>query len=106
MSTPLERLQKWFASPLDRAGLIAWGYDAAQAAYTGYTAHTFHPVAFAGYAIAGLVAVIVPDNSVLKSDVEALVTDGVNAVLAKNVAAAPVILADVSKVVTDSGVKL
>jgi hypothetical protein len=106
MSTPVERLKKWFSSPLDRAGLLTWAAGLVQTAYTEYTSHTFVLATFLGWAVAGLVAVIVPDNSVLKSDVEQLVSAGVAAALGKNLAAGPAILADISKTVTDSGVKL
>lgn len=101
MSSPSVRLAKWLASPSNQVGLGLLVATTAQAFFTEIGSHTLSiPVVVFG-AVSGLVALIVPDKTALKSDVAQLAEDAVAAALAKNTAAIPAVIADAEKVVAD-----
>lgn len=82
MASIKERLVKFIAQPSTRTGLIAIGGVVIGAA-DAYFQHKTGLAVAVGTVAFGIAKIIEPDNSVLDTEIEALVTAGVQAELAK-----------------------
>jgi hypothetical protein len=101
MSTIPQRLSKWFAQPQDILGLASFIGTALYATAQYVTTHNVSlPVLLGGFA-ASLTAIVIPNGTATGQDVEKLVVDAGTAAIAKNISAAPNVIADVEKVVSD-----
>lgn len=93
----MNKVFKWLSSPTSKAGEVAiLAALGAAASGTVSWVHTLPAVAY------GLVMMALPDNSVAAKDVEAVVTDAINAVAAEKAATPPVNVAVGSVVVPSS----
>lgn len=101
MASIAARLKKFLASPLNKAGLLAWGATALETGLSQYLSHTVSVPILATGAVGGLVAVLLPDNTAAKTDAEQLAKDGIAAWVTKNPAELPALLADAAKVAGD-----
>ena len=94
---PVSKIEAFFASTMNKTGLLSLGATVLFDAVTAYTAHTFSwPVTITGVAV-GLSAIFAPDNTKAKTDEAALVKDGFTAWASKQPA-------DIVKVFNDATV--
>jgi len=102
MASITARLQKWFSQPQDIVGLATWaGTFGSQAVQYALHHNTSLPLLIGG-GVAGLIAITVPNGAAVGADAAKLIVDGANAITAKDIAAAPAILADAQKLAEDA----
>jgi hypothetical protein len=95
------RITTFLSSPQNQTGLILLA-STLLGAITQIEAHSTTLAVAAGGVFAGLLHLIVPDNTALISDAPKLLTDALAALASKNPAAIALILADAAKVAADT----
>jgi hypothetical protein len=95
-----EQISAFFKSPNNQTGLILGGSTIAGLAMQ-YADHTLALSVLVAGVVGSVAKIIQPDNIALKTDSEALVTDGLKAIATKNPAMLTKVLTDAAKVAGD-----
>lgn len=101
MATITTRLSAFLSNPLNATGVLALAATVGNTIITELSTHTLSVPTVVTGAVVGVVAIVWPDNTALKSDVPQLIADVADAVANRNAGDVPKIAQDIANIVRD-----